>query len=234
MLVSWFSAGVSSFIATYLMRDKVDKVIYTHVANQHPDSLRFVKDCEKALGKEIIILQSDKFKSIDDVFMATGMLNTPYGAPCTRILKKQVRKQWESENKGRHTYIWGFDCNEQKRADNLIESMPNYDHIFPLIEKNLTKQNAHKMLEQLGIKRPVMYDLGYPNNNCIGCVKGGMGYWNKIRVDFPDVFEQRAKEERLIGGSCINGVYLDELEPNRGHILKEIMPDCGIACELLI
>ncbi len=37
-----------------------------------------------------------------------------------------------------------------------------------------------------------MYDLGYPNNNCIGCVKGGMGYWNKIRKDFPEVFQKRA------------------------------------------
>ena len=234
MLISWFSTGVSSFIATYLLRNEIDEIIYTHVENQHPDSLRFVADCEKALNRKITVLQSDKFRSIDDVFIATGMMNTPYGAPCTRILKKQVRKQWESEHPGRHCYIWGFDCNETKRAENLIESMPNYDHRFPLIEKGLTKQNAHKMLEQLGIKRPVMYDMGYPNNNCIGCVKGGMGYWNKIRVDFPDVFKRRAEQERLIGGSCINGVYLDELEPNRGHILKEIMPDCGIACELLI
>lgn len=234
MLISWFSTGVSSFIATYLLRNEIDDIIYTHVENQHPDSLRFVADCEKALDRKITILQSNKFRSIDDVFMATGILNTPYGAPCTRILKKQVRKQWESEHPGRHCYIWGFDCNETKRAENLIESMPNYDHRFPLIEKGLTKQNAHKMLEQLGIKRPVMYDMGYPNNNCIGCVKGGMGYWNKIRIDFPDVFKRRAEQERMIGGSCINGVYLDELEPNRGHILKEIMPDCGIACELLI
>lgn len=59
-----------------------------------------------------------------------------------------------------------------------------------------------------------MYDLGYPNNNCVGCVKGGMGYWNKIRVDFPEVFERRARQEREIGHSCIKGVFLDELDPN--------------------
>lgn len=46
MIVSWFSAGVSSFIATYLMRDKVDKIIYIHIDNQHPDSLRFVNVCK--------------------------------------------------------------------------------------------------------------------------------------------------------------------------------------------
>lgn len=59
-----------------------------------------------------------------------------------------------------------------------------------------------------------------------------MGYWNKIRVDFPEVFEARAKLERDIGRSCIKGVFLDELDPKRGHGIKEIMPDCGMLCSI--
>lgn len=82
-----------------------------------------------------------------------------------------------------------------------------------------------------------MYDMGYPNNNCIGCVKGGMGYWNHIRVDFTEVFESRAKLERLVGHSILkdrngNPVYLDELEPNRGNMNMEVFPDCSIMCYL--
>lgn len=119
------------------------------------------------------------------------------------------------------TYVWGFDLEEQNRAEQLEESMPEFHHEFPLIDKMLTKEDAHAILERLGIRRPQMYDLGYQNNNCIGCVKGGMGYWNKIRKDFPDVFERRAKLEREIGHSCIKGVFLDELDPNRGR-----MEDC--------
>lgn len=44
MKVSWISAGVSSFVAAYLS-DDVDKYIYIDIENQHPDSMRFVKDC---------------------------------------------------------------------------------------------------------------------------------------------------------------------------------------------
>lgn len=234
MLVSWFSTGVSSFIATYLLRNEINEIIYTHVPNQHPDSLRFIKDCEKVLNRKITIIQSDYYRSIDDVIETLKTINTPWGAPCTTHMKKQVRKKWESENKGRHTYIWGFDKNETKRAERLIENMPEHDHRFPLIEYNLSKQNVHALCEKLGVKRPIMYDMGYPNNNCIGCVKGGMGYWNKIRIDFPDVFERRAKQERMIGHSCINGIFLDELDPNRGNIVKEIFPSCGIGCEILL
>ncbi|CAK7024888.1 MAG: hypothetical protein EUB_02291 [Eubacterium sp.] len=65
--------------------------------------------------------------------------------------------------------------------------------------------------------------MGYPNNNCIGCVKGGMGYWNMIRKDFPEVFSRMAKLERDIRHSCIKNCFLDELEPNRGRKPKMIL-----------
>lgn len=58
LTVCWISAGVSSFIAGYLLRDVIDKFIYIDIEDQHPDSMRFIKDCEKVLGKEIEILRS--------------------------------------------------------------------------------------------------------------------------------------------------------------------------------
>lgn len=232
MKVCWFSCGVSSFVACYLAKD-VDEIIYTHVKDQHPDSLRFLKDCEKLLGRTIEKIQSVKYEGVDDVIESTRCINTAFGAPCTKWLKKQVRKDWEAVNPDHHTYVWGYDVNEKHRADTIMETLSDYDHEFPLIENGLTKAECHGIAEKLGLKRPVMYDLGYPNNNCIGCVKGGMGYWNKIRIDFPEIFERRARQEREIGHSCIKGVFLDELEPGRGRIDLEVMEDCTIACQLL-
>lgn len=135
------------------------------------------------------------------------------------------------------TYVWGFDLKEKNRAERTIEANPQATHEFPLIDRNLSKEEVHGLFEQtFGFARPLMYDLGYPNNNCIGCVKGGMGYWNRIRKDFPEVFESRAKLEREVGHSILkdkNGpVYLDELDPNRGNMDTEIMPECGIMCYL--
>lgn len=219
-------------MACYLAKD-IDKIIYTHVTNQHEDSLRFLHDCEELLGQKIEILQSDKYDSVDDVIEKTKCINTAYGAPCTKWLKKQVRRDWEIKNFEHHTYVWGFDVNEKARADRVVETMSDYDHEFPLIKNHLTKAECHGIADKLGLKRPAMYDLAYPNNNCIGCVNGGMGYWNKIRVDFPEVFERRAKQERMIGHSCIKGVFLDELEPDRGNMDTEIMEDCTISCQLL-
>ena len=234
--VCWMSAGVSSFIAGYLVRETVDEFIYIDIADQHPDSLRFIKDCEKALGKPIKILRSSEYDSVEEAIRAAGVIRMVSGfAPCTAWLKKRVRKQWELEHSDYEiTYVWGFDLNEKRRAENVVDTMIEFNHEFPLIDNNLSKQDCHAIAAKLGIKRPVMYDMGYNNNNCIGCVKGGMGYWNKIRVDFPEVFESRAKLERDIGASCINGCFLDELDPSRGKMSDEIMQDCGIFCELAL
>lgn len=237
MKVCWLSAGVSSFVAGYLAED-VDKYIYIDIADQHPDSMRFIKDCEGVLGKPIEILRSTEYNSVEDCVRAFGGFRNVWSffSPCTNWLKKRVRKEWEWRHKDieKIIYVWGMDYTEKHRADRIIESMPQFEHEFPLIDKGLTKQEAHGICSTLGIKRPVMYDMGYSNNNCIGCVKGGKGYWNKIRQDFPDVFAGRAKLERDMGQSILNGVFLDELDPTAGRQAEEIMDECDIACMLAI
>jgi hypothetical protein len=86
------------------------------------------------------------------------------------------------------------------------------------------------ILQNAGIELPVMYKLGYLNNNCIGCVKGGKGYWNKIKIDFPDQFERMAKLERFKKQTVFKDVYLDELPPDAGNYPQEPDIQCGIFC----
>ena len=172
-------------------------------------------------------------KSVNNACLKFSYINGVGGAKCTQVLKKRVRQEFEKNNKI-STYVWGMDCSQREkiRAERLLETMPEYNHEFPLIERSLTKQDTHGILKKVGIARPKMYDLGYNNNNCIGCVKGNKGYWNKIRIDFPEVFEQRSKLERKIGASCINGYYLDELPVNLGRKQKPITEECDVMCEI--
>ena len=226
-------------MAGYLAGD-VDEWIYIDIEDQHPDSMRFIRDCEAAVGKEIRILRSKEYRCVEDcVRVYGGFKDARNGfAPCTGWLKKRVRKEWEQENRRYDlTYVWGFDMQEKNRAEKIVETNPQAKHEFPLIEQNLSKEEVHGLFDRtFSFPRPAMYDMGYPNNNCIGCVKGGMGYWNRIRKDFPAIFESRAKLERVVGHSMLkdkNGpVYLDELNPDRGDMNTEIFPECGIMCYL--
>lgn len=198
-VLSWFSCGAASAVATKLALSCSDEITiaYCEIQEEHPDNKRFLKDCEKWFGQKIIILGNDKYdRSIYEVFRKTQYLKGPSGARCTGELKKLVRKSFERPD---DRQVFGYTVEEQNRVDRFIDVNSSVD-IWPiLIEKGLSKTDCLAMLENAGIELPKMYKLGYHNNNCIGCVKGDCGYWNKIRFDFPEVFERMNRTEKILG-----------------------------------
>lgn len=245
-VVSWFSAGVTSTVATKIALDKFGKdnvdIIFFETGAHHEDNDRFLKNCEAWFGKPIEIVQNPKYKDLWDV-LSRGYINSPGGAYCTHQLKKAMRWKLEKERDWDHQ-IFGFEFNKKEinRAIRFTEQYPNTNPLFPLIEHRIDKPKAMSMLSAAGIELPMMYQLGYTNNNCVGCVKGGMGYWNKIRRDFPEVFDRMAKLERQVGATClkeadkVNGgskrLYLDELDPERGREEAPITAECGVVCSV--
>ena len=238
MIIAWWSAGVTSAVATKLAIDEygAENVvpIYFAIDSAHPDNARFKQQCEEWYGREIITERApERYKDQFDVILQDKYVNGPSGARCTLVLKKRVRQRLEKEL-DYDGQVFGFEYSKKEinRAIRFKEQYPDAKPMFPLIENKMSKPESLYYLEQAGIKRPVMYDLGYANNNCIGCVKGGKGYWNKIRDDFPEVFDKMAKTEREVGNSCIRNVFLDELDPDAGRQQKIIMPDCGNFCDI--
>lgn len=242
-VIAWWSAGITSAVACKMALEMYENVelYYIDINSAHSDNSRFKADCEKWYGKEIKPLSSKDFKNQFEVIEKTGAVNTPQGAPCTKFLKKEVRFDFEKLHEISLfndftilNQVWGFeyDKKEINRAIRHGQQYPNTKPLFPLIEKGLDKNECAGLLINAGIELPEMYKLGYNNNNCIGCVKGGKGYWNKIRNDFPLIFERMKLLERKVGYSCINGTFLDELNPKSGRMSKEIMPSCGIICDV--
>ena len=236
-VVSWFSCGAASAYATWLAHQKYSDMdaVYCRVRQEHEDNLRFLDEFSSKTGIKVKIITNEQFDgNIHYVFIQRKFIKNQYGAPCTMILKKDMRKAYQRST---DLQVFGYTVDEQDRADRFIDANNEVNEWFPLIENNIAKSDCYAWVNKMGIKMPVMYTLGYNNNNCIGCVKGGMGYWNKIRVDFPVQFERMALVERYIGHAINkdkNGpVYLDELDPTRGKLtLNEDMPaDCGFTCE---
>jgi len=248
-LVSWWSAGVTSAVATSIALDtyghnNID-IYYCDTGKVHPDNERFIEECEEWYQKKIHIVKSEKYADPFDVARKTRYISGPAGARCTGELKKEPRYKVERENNYTGS-IFGFEFTpkEINRAIRFKEQNPNPSPVFPLIDKKIDKPNALYILEKIAkIKRPAMYDLGYQNNNCIGCLKAdSMSYWNKIRVDFPAIFNEMAEIERDIGASIIrrkkkgdtkkSRLYLDELDPEAGRGTPPIVPACGVVCQV--
>jgi hypothetical protein len=98
----------------------------------------------------------------------------------------------------------------------------------------MTLRDCFGITQAAGIALPKMYLLGFEHNNCLGCVKGGKGYWNKIRRLFPLVFLARARLQREMGvmfGGGDGKFWLDELGEDEGRDQKEPPIECGIFCD---
>lgn len=236
-IVSWFSCGAASAVATKLAIAQCGKenmvIARCIVREEHPDNERFAADCEKWFGMPITNLINEKFDgSIYRVFEKRKYISGIAGAPCTMELKKAVRLAFQLPT-DRH--VFGYCSEEQDRWDHFLDAN-NVDAVVPLIERGIEHSDCLAMLKNAGIELPEMYKLGYQHNNCMGCCKGGAGYWNKIRADFPAMFDRMATVSRKIGARIVKvndvRVFLDELPDGVGDYQKEPEIQCGIFCHM--
>jgi len=230
--VCWFSAGAASAVATKLTLAEGPAVVaYCDPGSEHPDNERFLADCERWFKQEIVRLRSHKYVDTWQVYGERRFLVGPTGALCSTELKKVVRRNFQQPD---DVQVFGFTAEETHRANRFREQNVEVTLVTPLITHGLSKADCLGLVERAGIELPAMYRLGYHNANCIGCVHGGMGYWNKIRVDFPATYERMARMEREIGHSLnkdtAGPVWLDEMAPDRGDYPTEITPECSLLC----
>lgn len=239
----WFSCGAASAVAakkTIEIYGKTHNVMVVNnpIAEEHPDNLRFLKDVEKWIGQKIISASNPDFpsNSIKDVFDKRKYISGIKGAPCTQLLKKGARYAFELKNKIDY-HVLGFTLEELARHERFTKfERDNVKAV--LIDGRLTKQDCFDIISKAGIKLPEIYSLGYPNANCIGCVKSqSPTYWNLVRKTFPLVFKDRAEQSRRIGAKlCMlkgKRIFLDELpEDAKGGKIKSY--ECGIFCETKI
>lgn len=240
MLV-WFSCGAPSACAA---KECVERYSNSHevvVVNcdtrpsEHGDNYRFSRDVESWIGRPIVYIRSEDYKDVDEVFEKTKYMSGIKGARCTTELKKIPRLRFSNPD---DINVFGFTAEEGRRAKEFGLRNPDMILKWVLIEFGITKRECFRRLKSAGIKQPEMYDLGFENNNCPGCVKDtSKWYWDMIRRTFPDVFKRRCEQSRSIGCRLVryNGsrIFLDELPPGpfKKPKRKEILscgPECGI------
>lgn len=240
MIAVWFSCGAASAAALKLTLDRfprrVVRAINQPIAEEHPDNRRFLKDVAEWCSVEIEEFPAPKYPhgSAVKVWDYRKAMVFPHGAPCTVHLKKEARQAWEGENNPAH-HVLGFTAEERDRHDRFVLS--ERDNVIPvLIDAGMTKADCGDMVRSAGIRLPAIYDHGFPNANCIGCVKAtSPTYWNLVRREFPEVFAERAEQSRRLGVRLVrvdgDRVFLDELHPSaKGEPLWQ-MPSCSLFCE---
>lgn len=236
-VICWFSCGDASAVATKLAVSKYGSthelvVARIRIDSEHRDNDRFAADCARWFGRPIVDLRSAEYADTWDVWEKRRYIAGISGAPCTALLKKAVRYEFQRPG---DIHIFGYTAEEEKRARRFSSTNFEIDVEFPLIAAHLRHPDCHALVRAAGIELPAMYLLGFQNNNCIGCPKGGAGYWNMIRRHFPDVFQRMARLSRELGARLVRQdgqrIFLDELRPETGQQADEPIIDCSAFCE---
>ena len=235
--IAWFSSGAASAVMTKLALTENPDALPVQCDlgdSEDEDNRRFTQECEGWFGKPVHHIKG-AFANIDEVFEKRKYHAGIAGAPCTSEMKVAPRLDFQLPS---DTHLWGYtaDGADLTRWDRMLANYPAMKQRAPLIERGLTKEACLAMIERAGIKPPRVYSLGYPNANCIGCVKAtSPNYWALVRQTHPEVFERRAEQSRRFGSRLVRindeRRFLDEL-PENWPTTEATAPRCDFLCHI--
>lgn len=231
-IVSWFSCGAASAVATKLV--KPDVIAYCDTGSEDEDNARFMADCERWFGQPVTHLRG-KWPNTWEVWEKRRFINGMDGAPCTGELKVSPRLAFQMPDDV-HVFGYTADASDVRRAETLRENWPDLQIVTPLIEKGITKAACLAMVMNAGIHPPRVYAMGFPNANCIPCGKAtSPAYWALVRKEFPVQFHRMADLCRDLGARLTRiedvRMFIDEI-PADHPTTDAIAPECDFLCSI--
>lgn len=240
-VIAQFSCGAASAIATRMalaqQKGSEFHIVNAFVQEEDEDNRRFLADCETWFGQRAVQLRDQKYgASADEVWRRKQFMKGLRGAPCSGALKRDVLDAFKQSD---DLVVFGFTAEEQDRFEDFVERNPALRCSAPLVEAGVGKADCLAMVRRAGIELPIAYRQGFQNANCVGCPKGGEGYWNHVRKVHPIVFQKRLERQESIGP----GAYffrdrstgerfgLKDLDPKAGRH-DEPLPACSFFCEM--
>lgn len=237
-VVAWFSCGAASAVAAKKAIEKYghDRVVVVNCdlrQDEDADNPRFLADVERWLEHPITMIRSTQFDSIEEVFEERRYMSGIAGAPCTVEMKRVPRLRYQQPD---DIHVFGYTADEKPRIARFEHNNPMLTLDWVLRDASITKPMCFEMLSEAGIALPRLYQAGFKNNNCIGCVKAtSPAYWALVRSYAPETFQRRAEQSREIGCRLVRlkgkRIFLDELPEGSFTRYKQENVSCGPECK---
>jgi len=183
-VICTISGGMASaYMAVLALQDypKDDIIFYFNDTGWEDEDLyRFLRDIEHHC--QIRILRDNDGRNVEDLAYDHHALPNNRIPFCSRQLKAERLQNYIQSG---DTILFGIDRMETHRAKRLIEryvdiakrrKLENISIRFPLIERNIMKEEIQIYFEANNISIPRLYTLGFKHNNC-----GGGGASDKVK-----------------------------------------------------
>lgn len=207
------SGGAGSAVALFRVLERYGTsetaAVFADTNSEDADLYRFLDDVERAAG--IRIERISDGRNIWDVFFECCMLTTSGNGCCASWeLKKVPLSKYAQQiaDPDTATIYVGMSNDEDDRRERITKALAPWQVDFPLCWKPaLGWCDVMDYLLERGLKRPRLYESGYPHNNCGGrCIMAGIKQWAGVLKDDPDGFaESESNEQRFLQILCDRG-----------------------------
>lgn len=199
--VVMFSGGVSSWAAAKRVAERYGTdnltLLFADTKMEDEDLYRFLDEAAANVGGELVKIADGRTPW--EVFRDERFIGNSRIDPCSKKLKRNLLDRYMDEHFDpadvtRHV---GIDIVEAHRLQRLRERAPKWTWDAPLLWKpELIRIEVFDWLEREGIRRPRLYDMQFPHNNCGGfCCKAGHGQFVKLLEAMPERFAFHERKE---------------------------------------
>ncbi len=173
-------------------------LLFADVKMEHPDLYRFLPQAAASIGGKLVTISDGRDPW--QVFFDKRYLGNSRIDPCSRILKRELLKKWlkENTNPKEDTYYIGIDWTESHRLDRVRNRNPGFNYQAPLCDPPyLSKAEINEQMRAEGIPPPILYEQGFPHNNCGGfCVKAGQAQFALLLRVNPELYAYHERREQ--------------------------------------
>jgi hypothetical protein len=199
-----FSGGAGSWAAAKRVAERHGTdglvLLFTDTKTEDEDLYRFITEAAANVGGELVTLSDGR--DVWQVFFDVRYLGNTRIDPCSRILKRDLARQWVWDNcdPDETTIYLGIDWTEVHRYERAAPRWAPFKVEAPMCDKPyMDKAQVLDWLRAEGIQPPRLYEMGFPHNNCGGfCVKAGQASFRLLLERMPERYAyHEAKEQEL-------------------------------------
>jgi hypothetical protein len=239
-----FSGGIGSAVSAIIARNlHINfELVFADTLIEDEDLYRFIIEVSDYLKKPIHWLKDGR--NPWEVFADKKYIGNSRTAHCSKILKTNQVKLWAEKHANiSDPLVLGMYGDEMERLGSAQVNWHPRPVISLLALTRTTPIKADRLLRETGIKKPRLYDMGFPHNNCGGfCVRAGQGQFATLLKAFPDRYkyhekqniETEAKIKRAAGFIRVQENYLNMRDfrekVESGEISPKIYEMGGCGC----
>jgi hypothetical protein len=200
-----FSGGVGSWYAARRVAEQFGTadlhLLFADTKMEDEDLYRFLVEAAVNVGGTFLRIADGRTPW--DVFHDRRFLGNSQVDLCSRILKRELFRSYLEQNfDPADTVVYlGLDWTEAHRFERAGRYWAPWTAKAPLCDPPYVDKDEifREMSEVHGIRRPRLYDMGFPHNNCGGfCVKAGMGAFKLLLEKLPDRYREHEEHEEAL------------------------------------